>query len=337
MSGTRIVGLVPWLPWPLNRSPWWTAPVRAERLAALRIGLAVLFLADVLLYYGPWLPVFYGANSLGDPEVFAWVCRAPRWSWTPLRSVHSLAVIEVAFAFWIVTGVGLLLGFWTRCCAAVSWALSVSLSNLNPYVENAGDEVRTIILFYLMLSPCGAVWSLDAGQGREREVVLVPPWPLRLLFVQMVLIYFMNGLYKAGGADWQAGDSLYYVLADLTLARWSYAQLPLPVPLTRWLTWLILGWELAFPALMLAPGLAGALTDRLRCPDPWRRGLRRAATALRTAGLLFGVAFHVGIALCLEIGMFAPYMLCLYLPLLPWERWADRHVTDSRVGCSTER
>ena len=25
-----------------------------------------------------------------------------------------------------------------------------------------------------------------------------------------------------------------------------------------------------------------------------------------------------------ELGFFPPYMLCFYLPLLPWEKWADR-------------
>ena len=38
MSERTVVGLKPWLPWPLSRSPWWTEPVRAERLAVLRIG-----------------------------------------------------------------------------------------------------------------------------------------------------------------------------------------------------------------------------------------------------------------------------------------------------------
>ena len=26
----------------------------------------------------------------------------------------------------------------------------------------------------------------------------------------------------------------------------------------------------------------------------------------------------------LEIGGFGPYMICLYLPLVPWERWTGR-------------
>ncbi len=38
----------------------------------------------------------------------------------------------------------------------------------------------------------------------------------------------------------------------------------------------------------------------------------------------FGALFHIGIWITLELGFFPPYMLCLYLPLLPWERWTER-------------
>ena len=110
-------------------------------------------------------------------------------------------------------------------------------------------------------------------------------------FVQMVLIYFCNGLCKLMGDDWRSGNALYYVLGDLTLARWSYAQLPMPYVLTRLLTWAILAWELSFPLLVC-----------------WRRTRRIA--------LWFGVLFHTGIGVSLELGGFAPYMLCLYLPFL---------------------
>ena len=302
MSGGTVVGLRPWLPWPLGRSRWWTQPIRAERLAALRIGLAAVLLLDVLTTYLPHAADFYGRDSLGAPAVFAGRFAGGHAYWSLLEGVESPAVVRAALLAWAVAAVGLLLGVGARLCAAAAWSLSVSFAAVNPSVENAGDTGRTILLFYLMLCPCGAVWSLGAWLGRRRRgpgPILVHPWPARLLLVQLVCIYFRNGLHKVVGHDWTAGDSLYYVLADLTLARWSYAWLPVPYLLTRLLTWLVMAWEFLFPVLLLWP--------RLRLPV-----------------LCFGAAFHLGIWLCLELGGFAPYMLCLYLPLLPWERWADR-------------
>ena len=36
------------------------------------------------------------------------------------------------------------------------------------------------------------------------------------------------------------------------------------------------------------------------------------------------VLFHLGILVTMELGGFVPYVLTLYLPLLPWEHWRRR-------------
>ena len=53
MAEPPVTGVNPWLPWPLPRWPWWTRPVRAERLAALRVGVGLVLLIDVLGHYLP--------------------------------------------------------------------------------------------------------------------------------------------------------------------------------------------------------------------------------------------------------------------------------------------
>jgi hypothetical protein len=293
-----VVGLRPWLPWPLSRWRWWTEPAPAERLAALRVGVAFVLLCDVLLTYLPDRRVFFGRGSLGDPALFEWVFERG-WRWSLLRGVGEPWAIDLALSAWVGATLLLLVGYHARLSAVVVWALSLSFANINTYIDNAGDQIRYITLFYLMLTPCGAAWSVDAWLRRRRGLLtgpaLIHPWALRLLFIQLVLIYWCNGLYKAAGADWQSGESLYYVLGDLTLVRWSYAQMPAPYWLTRLLTWGVLAWELTFPLLVL-----------------WR--------PTRIAALLFGVAFHLGIGLTMELGGFVPYVLCLYLPLAPWEK-----------------
>jgi hypothetical protein len=56
--------------------------------------------------------------------------------------------------------------------------------------------------------------------------------------------------------------------------------------------------------------------------------------ATRTATLLLGVAFHIGTGVALQLGPFPFYMLCLYLPLVPWERLADRRPSTREAGDS---
>jgi hypothetical protein len=88
---------------------------------------------------------------------------------------------------------------------------------------------------------------------------------------------------------------------------------------------MVLWWELLFAPVMLIPWR--------RLSDWWRKVLPEKVDFLpylfrwtREIFLVFGALFHLGIWVSMEIGGFAPYMLCLYLPLLPWERsrWATK-------------
>jgi hypothetical protein len=299
MSESIVVGTQPWLPGAMGRSRWWTTPVPAERLAALRIALAAVLLLDVLALYLPQLGDFFGPNSLAG--LHGTEISSPHWTgWLVAGNANPSLLYGLAIAWAVAAGL-LLLGCLSRLSALVAWALAMLFWTRNPHIHNAGDTVRITILFYLMLSPCGAVWSVDSWRrrGRSSSRVYVPPWPLCLLFIQMAVIYFYNGVHKVLGPQWRAGHSLHYVMADLTLSRVSFVRLPTPDVATQILTWVVLAWELSFPLLVL-----------------WRQ--------TRTAALLLGVAFHVGIGLTMELGVFAPYMLCLYAPLVPWERLAGR-------------
>ena len=296
-SQRRLVGLEPWLPWPLSISPWWTAPVPAERLAILRIAVAAVLLWDILQNYLPVYNVLYSDQGLLPPRVLSSAGRTQPWAWSLLRGAAegNPDVIFWTMIVWMTAAVLLLLGLWTRLSAVLTWIVTVQIMHLNPLVGNGGDVVRVIILFHLMLSPCGAAWSVDAWRrGRHTPAgagFLVPPWPLRLLFVQMALIYFVNGLYKIVSPQWQEGTILYYVLNDPTWTRVPFAQFPVPLWILRTSAWIVLVWELGFPLWVMLP---------------WTR----------KAALAFGILFHCGIFLCLELGAFQLYMLALYLPLM---------------------
>jgi uncharacterized membrane protein YphA (DoxX/SURF4 family) len=307
---THQVGVDPWLPWPLSRWSWWTEPIRAERLAALRIGFGLVLLVDVLFQYLPHYADFFGAGSLGSSEVFAGRAHG-HWHWSLLRGIEDSRFFLPVLLIWAGAAVLLLVGWQPRWAALVAWVLSVSVLNLNYYLHNGGDRIRNIVLFYLMLTPCGATWSLDSLLRRKKghpsplttndpplaTPVFVSPWALRLLFVQLALIYFLNGFYKLVGPHWRAGDVLQSVLGNVQWARWSFAEMPLPYPFVQALTWLVLFWELGFPLLV-------------------------AMRPFRNLTLWIGVLLHIGLAVSLQLGLFSFYMLCLYLPLVPWERWA---------------
>src|SRR5207253_8240159 len=80
----NVVGLEPWLPWPFKSCGWWSQPVRAERLAALRIGMAACLLIDILTSYRTHLHDFFGQGGLGGSRVCAYCTEAPGFNWSLL-------------------------------------------------------------------------------------------------------------------------------------------------------------------------------------------------------------------------------------------------------------
>lgn len=318
MDEPQVVGLKPWLPWPLRSSVWWTEPVRAERLAALRIGLAVSLLLDILGIYMPYASDIF---RMGSPQNVSSL-PAPTLPWLLLRGVEDLMVWRIILIVWALAAASLLVGFCSRVSAALAWFIAISVANANLWARNSGDNVMVIILFYLMFCPSGAVWSVDRWLTRRRRKdlpsssglkeseileapsstargeVFVYPWALRLLFVQMCIIYFLNGLFKFTEGYWREGTALYIVTNGLAWTRWSPAELSMPIWMTKLLTYVTVIWELGFPVFVLIP-------------------------RVRTVTLWIGVLFHVGTGISLMLAMFPFYMLCLYLPLVPWERYFD--------------
>jgi hypothetical protein len=311
-----VIGTRPRLPGPLGLTEWLTTPVRAERLAALRICFAAVLLFDIFVTYLPFLSDYYGPGSLTWPDVFASRFESPYWQWSVLQWLPDTWGPSAALAMWAAAGIALLFGWHAQAAAAVAWALSWSFLNRGYYLHNAGDRMRHMIPLLLMLSPCAAVWSVSARRSAPLEdsgrgvtaAVYVYAWPLRLLFLLMALMYFFNGLYKVVAPGWRDASALHYVLTDVGWSRWPVQLPPATLPV---LAWIVMGWEIGFPLWMLIPGT-------------------------RSAALWLGVLFHVGTGLHLELGMFWLYALCLYLPFVPWEKWADRrHRTPTTLDSRT--
>ena len=188
--------------------------------------------------------------------------------------------------------------------------MAVSVINYNAYLHNSGDLIRQHLLFFLMLTPCGAACSLMLPrQLRPGQRAAVYPWAIRVLFIELIVLYFFNGVYKVVlGENWQQGTVLHYVLHTPGWARWS-PPFDVPAWASSAMTYFVLAWELLFPFCMLV----------------------RPA---RIVALVIGASFHVVTVLNLEIGPFGLYALCLYLPLLPWESWTKtRAFKPQALGC----
>jgi uncharacterized membrane protein YphA (DoxX/SURF4 family) len=305
---------------------YWHTPVRAERLGFMRVLVGLALLADQLLQYLPHFAEFYGPEGI-CPAGLQDGWRLNRWDWTVLFfNTDNLAVLYPVFGLWVAVTIAFLLGWRTRWTSILVWFLTMCFHNRNRAILNFGDQVLEVGLFLLMLSPSGLALSLDRRRQEKRRraeglppsAPLAPAWPVRMLQIQLCMIYLTTGLAKLCLGEtwfegtWWDGTSLHYVLNNLTLTRWSYAQLPLPLWLTMPLTYLSVWWEVLFPLLVLS------------------RWTRRWA-------LWFGVVFHIGIYLTIEVGWFTFYILCFYAVWLPdrfWERFARTSALSQPTSAS---
>ncbi len=232
------------------------ARIDARRLAIVRIGFAALLLVNLAVLY-PDLETWYGAAGLYPPAVAAQQALPQQWSvlrWLPAE--HDAARDWLYGLFWLhlACTTMLLLGLFTRVNAIIAFVLLVSWQNRNPLILDGEDAVFRLLGFYLLFMPGGRAWSLDNVLFRRSADVcpLAPAWPLRLLQLQMVVIFISAALFKLGGSAWLDGTALSYVgRLDDTFGRFPVPHLLFQTPLlARLMTWSVIAVELFAPLLL---------------------------------------------------------------------------------------
>ena len=297
MSEPRLVGVQPWFPWPLSRWNWWTAPVPAERVAALRIATALVLLVDIVFEHLPHLTTFFAPEVVGQ-NLYEGRFRADHGYWSALRWLPAEWGSQALFGVWIASAVALLAGWRPLVSGLLAWACAVSVWNFNPGLSNGGDRLRHTLLLMVAMSCSGAVWGVSSLRSKtDPRPVLVPGWPVKVLFVQLAVLYFFSGYYKVLSPAWRSGFVMYWASRDLAWSLCPGAADLLPVWAHRLSALVALIWELGFPVLAV---------------------MKRT----RAAVLALGVVFHLGTLLTLEVGHFALYSIACYAAFVPWERWS---------------
>ena len=269
------------------------------------MALGVLLLADLYMraqdlsaHYSDWgvLPRDVLIPHLSDPLPF---------------SVHLVSGSSFGQAIiFLIAGVfalALLVGFRTPMVTVASWLLLLSVQARNPRVLHDSDVLLRLLLFWGMFVPLGARYSLDSlirRSGTDRS-----PLPTSLssvgtaaLLLQVCLVYWCTVALKSLDVWWYEASAVYYAL--------SMDQIVTPFGL----------WLLGFPDLLALLSRASIALEFLGpclvfvpfC-TPWLR--------IFVVGAFF--CFHIGLALCMSIGLF-PYVSMVswlvFVPSLVWER-----------------
>jgi uncharacterized membrane protein YphA (DoxX/SURF4 family) len=271
---------------------FWFKPIDARQYAALRIafgGLTVIYFVQLLPYVEEQ---FSGTGWLGDIQQIA-IQNGGSWSLFFIQTGgHTTMLAYMVIIIGIISAFLMMIGWQSRVTAFMTWLVWVSLWNRNPLLLDGDDAVLKMMCFYLMLSPCGNCWSVDAYLRSKPQTVAI--WPLRLVQFQIALIYFVSGWVKFQSPEWLDGTIMQYVLIHPQYSRWdgwAIIDKPMMTGLLTGLAWFIRWWELLFPLLLLN-------------------------TNTRKLSILIGILFHVGLLLSMNLRWFAVIMLALYLALI---------------------
>ena len=263
--------------------PAYTLGLVRMAFGAVAIGWTVSLLPDLYALFGP-----HGVEPQQPEDAYQWGVFA---MWT---SDHALLI---GWILLLVSSVALTIGWHSRLAGLAVFVLILSFEHRDVWVFNSGDLAVRIEALFLAISPCGAALSLDQvhSTGKFWSAQLRPQWPVRLMQVQLSLIYLASAQAKLNGNAWPQGTAVSYAL-----------RLPdtLLLPTPHWFT---------TSALLINAVTWGTLAVELSVGIlVWNRRLRPWVLAA-------GVVMHTMIMITIAVGFFTLAVFVLYLAFVPPE------------------
>lgn len=273
-------------------------------LAASRIALGAILCVDCLLRLRDFDLVF-ATDGIFPPEAVRRAAADPAaWS---LAFLHDATWWSGAvLALEGIAGLLLAAGVATRLATLAAWVATWSVIRRTAPASDGGDVWLACLLFWSMFLPLGAAWSWDARRNAAagRPPIRGATWSIATaaLVLQLVVVYVSAGVAKCN-ASWLGGGAVGHALSihghgtalGAAIARHGLAGEPV--------AWAVVGLEIVGPLLLLI-----SPTTRLR------------------AGLVIAfVAFHVLVGLTMQVGLFAPVGVAVWLALVPATVWDLGH------------
>lgn len=265
-------------------------PAMPYPLAVLRIGIAVVLLVQAWAVAPVFLEL-YGSQGIMQKGIASYLApllpslldRMTEWG------VNEGTTLVFLASTYIVSLVGLLVGYRTRFMALIAWATHFIFSQGHSTSYGA-DAFASIFLFYMVWIPSGEAFAVDA-LGKKPEAKTTTRLALRLVQLHLAIAYFSTGMGKALTAQWWNGQAIWGSLM-LPVYRQNFpvewvASVPWVAMVAGWGTLLI---EIGYPLLMFLSG-----TRRL-----W---------------ITLVVGLHMGIGVLLGLHVFSAIMIVLTVSL----------------------
>jgi hypothetical protein len=191
----------------------------AKKVALFRI-LFGIFLLLTELSLAPHLREWYSdqgfytgdyIQSINDPLYFS-----------ILYYVHATWVTYVAYAVMVISTIFFILGLWSKYANLIMYVLFLSFYLRNLEVQNGGFEVLRVMMFFSLFLATDKAYTLPwYRRNVAPEERWVEGWPVRLLQLQLAVIYFFTAILKLQTPEWYDGSFVYNVVSNANFFQYD--------------------------------------------------------------------------------------------------------------------
>jgi hypothetical protein len=267
---------------------FWFSPQNLLGLALMRITLCgtmfyLYFIRMFNLHYyndASWIPKSLALDVMPEfyKPMFLWCF----WPDSMNFLVHLLLIIFLGL---------LTLGIGGRWLMWLTWIINAGFIQRNYAVNFGADIIAALFLFYMSFTQsCERLsfWNfLTRKNVQIKKSDVLSSLMIRMMQVQICVIYAYTGWEKLKGGSWWDGTALWSILANPQMTTMDYSFLrgiPWIIPILAYLTILF---EIYFPVLV-----------------SWNK--------TRYSVLILGFLFHSGIAIFMGLWPFAAVMVSTY-------------------------
>jgi uncharacterized membrane protein YphA (DoxX/SURF4 family) len=215
------------------------SPTPVHTVAVFRIVLGFILLYDAIYnlinikeFLGPTGLISYDHYIKRSGYAFSLFHYLPpkMWSAYAIVGLHIVALLSM------------ILGFYTTISVILVYLTLCSIVNRNPTICNGGDNISRIMCFLLIFASSGYAYSLDeyffySANKINNDYLLRAPWAVRLMQIQLSVIYLKSVYWKLKGHTYRSGIAMYYVVQNNNYKRFSVPSFFLQKPFVYVLTW----------------------------------------------------------------------------------------------------
>lgn len=207
--------------------------------------------------------------------------------------MHLLLILLLAL---LTLGIG---GRWLMWAA---WVIDLAFVQRNYGANFGADIIGTVFLFYMSFTQsCERLSVVNLWKKKSifRKSDILSSFFIRMMQIQISIIYAYTGFEKLKGGTWWEGTALWSVLANPQMVSYDFnfvRYFPWAISLIGFVTIIF---EIYFPAMMI-----------------WKKS--------RYLWLITGVGFHFGIAAMMGLWPFSFLMIStyfLFIEFKDFEKW----------------